>query len=98
MAMIIACAPKKQETAQTKKSFNDFLIAYFNERMQLYPMEATQNGDNRFNDILPNDITESYRTKLRDFYGHYRQELTTFDRASLSTQEQVSYDIFAREM
>jgi uncharacterized protein (DUF885 family) len=97
-AILSACTSQKQEVTETKKTFSNFLSDYYEERLHLYPMEATQAGDNRYNDLFPNDITTSYRAKLKDFYTRYQQELSTFDRTSLTTQEQVSYDIFDREM
>jgi uncharacterized protein (DUF885 family) len=96
--LLAACTSQKQETVETKKTFSDFLGTYYEERLQLYPLEATQAGDNRYNNVLLNDISETHRAKLRDFYSRYQNELTTFDRASLSVQEQVSYDVFDREM
>ena len=41
---------------------------YYDERMQLFPLEATINGDNRFNNLLPADFTDSYREKLTYFF------------------------------
>jgi uncharacterized protein (DUF885 family) len=96
--LLAACTSQKQETTETKKTFNDFLGAYYEERLQLYPLEATQAGDNRYNNVLLNDISETHRAKLRDFYSRYQKELSTFDRPSLTVQEQVSYDVFDREM
>jgi uncharacterized protein (DUF885 family) len=98
LVIISACNSQKQEKKETQKSFSSFLDAYYDERMQLYPLEATQAGDNRYNNILPNDISNTYRAKLKDFYTHYQNQLTNFDRAELAAQEQVSYDIFSREM
>lgn len=99
--VLAACKPSpKQENAvvETKKSFNDFLDAYFEERLQLYPLEATQIGDNRYNDLLPNDISESYVAKQKAFYARYQSALSQYDSATLSTQEQVSFGIFKGEM
>ena len=81
-----------------KKSFNEFLDSYYEERLKYFPLEATQIGDNRYNNLLPNDISESFRSDLRDFYSRYKSELTHYRRDSLTVQEQVSYDIFKREM
>ncbi len=97
--MFTTCT-SKQKTAVTemKRPFNDFLDAYYEERLKLFPLEATQIGDNRYNNLLPNDISENFRNELREFYTRYQSELDTHHRDSLSTQEQVSYDIFKREM
>ena len=81
-----------------KKPFNDFLNAYYEERLKLFPVEATQIGDNRYNNLLPNDISVEFRTDLKNFYLRYQSELNTYLRDSLSDQERVSHDIFKREM
>lgn len=94
-----ACTSEKEKSVtEMKKPFNDFLDAYFEERLRFFPLEATQIGDNRYNNLLPNDISESFRADIKDFYTRYQSELNTYQRDSLSVQEQVSYDIFKREM
>ena len=40
---------------------------YYEYRARLIPLEATQNGDNRYNDILPVDFTDTYLDTLRIF-------------------------------
>ena len=71
---------------------------YFNDRMKYFPLEATQNGDTRYNDLLPVDFTDSYLDTLRQFFGRYRDKILAFDRDKLNANDQISYDIFTREM
>jgi uncharacterized protein (DUF885 family) len=71
---------------------------YYNERMQLFPLEATQNGDNRFNHLLKIDFVDSYRDTLNIFYNKYLAAITQFDKSKLDANDQLSYDIFKREM
>lgn len=71
---------------------------YWEERMRLYPIEATQNGDNRYNDRLHIDISEPFRDTLRLFYGRYLDGIRKFDREALEENDRISYDIFRREM
>src|SRR5262249_47716018 len=71
---------------------------YYDERMKFFPLEATQNGDNRFNDKLPVDFTESYQAQLNDFFNNYLTRLTAFNRDRLSDKDKISYDIFKYEM
>lgn len=94
-----ACtADKETKEAPMKKTFNEFLDTYYEERLKFFPMEATQIGDNRYNNLLPIDIGEGFRNELKDFYIRQLSGLGDFQRDSLSVQEQVSYDIFKREM
>ena len=71
---------------------------YYNERMQLLPLEATTNGDNRFNDLLPIDFTDTYRASLKDFFNRYLTYISKYDRDQLNDNDKISYDIFKREM
>lgn len=94
-----ACTSDKETKETTmKKTFNEFLDAYYEERLKFYPLEATQIGDNRYNNLLPIDISEGFRRDLKDFYTRQLSGLNEYQRDSLSVQEQVSYDIFKREM
>src|SRR3989337_4288464 len=97
--MLAACTSKqKTEVSETERPFNNFLDAYYEERLKLFPVEATQIGDYKYNNLLPNDISVEFRTGLKNFYRRYQSELNTYLRDSLSDQERVSYDIFKREM
>jgi uncharacterized protein (DUF885 family) len=97
--LLTTCTSKQnKEAVAVKKPFNDFLDAYYEERLKLFPMEATQIGDNRYNNLLPNEISEDFRSQLKDLYTRSRSELDRYQRDSLTSQEQVSHDIFKREM
>jgi uncharacterized protein (DUF885 family) len=88
----------KNPTKAADSSLASLFNRYYEERMQLFPLEATQNGDNRFNDLLPADFTDGYREKLADFYTRYRALLSKYNRDNLDENDQISYDIFEREM
>src|SRR5688500_9703699 len=87
--LFAACTSKQnKEVVAVKKPFNDFLDAYYEERLRLFPMEATQIGDNRYNNLLPNDISKDFRSQLKDLYTRSRSELDRYQRDSLTSQEQ----------
>ena len=94
---IISCNTKT-EHAEANKDLATMLDKYYEERLQLFPLEATGNGDNRYNDKLYIDFTTSYREKLKTFYSNYENEISKFDRATLNENDQISYDVFKREM
>jgi len=71
---------------------------YYEDRLELFPLEATANGDSRYNDRLYADFTDSYRTKLKQFYSKYLVYVTRFDRNELNENDKISYDIFTHEM
>ena len=80
------------------KDFGKVLNDYYNDRMKYFPVEATQNGDQRYNDQLPVDFTDSYLDTLRNFYGGYLNKILVFDRDRLNKNDQISYDVLLREL
>lgn len=75
------------------RSIGDLFARYNEDRLKLFPLDATQAGDNRYNDLLPNDITESFRAELRSFYSRYKEQLLQYDRNGLPENDQISYDV-----
>jgi uncharacterized protein (DUF885 family) len=72
--------------------------AYWDEQAKLFPLAATTQGDNRYNDQLPNDQTRAFRQKEQRFFQQYLTALQKFDRARLSAADQVSYDVFRYQL
>lgn len=71
---------------------------YWEEHLKLFPFEATFAGDNRYNDLFPNDQTQSFRDTLKTFYQLYLDSVKSFDRSKLTDENKISYDIFVYEM
>ena len=80
------------------KQFSGMLDQYWQERMQLFPTEATSNGDNRYNDRLTITIAESFRDSLGRFYKKYLDGLTKIDSTTLDKNDLVSFRLFKYEM
>ncbi len=102
----ISCNEPSNENTETKKDssqFNDSTISvlfenYYDERLELFPLEATAIGVNTYNDKLPADFTEGYRDTLKNFFNRYLAEINIYDRESLNASNIISYDIFKREI
>jgi uncharacterized protein (DUF885 family) len=92
--VLLACSHKNPKGKNIDQVFSN----YWEERSKLFPLEATQQGDNRYNDILPNDQTAQFRQGLDDFYTRYLHEVESFDRSKLSDSQKTSYDLFVYEM
>ncbi|MDI9358186.1 MAG: DUF885 domain-containing protein [Phycisphaerales bacterium] len=71
---------------------------YYHERMALFPLEASMNGDNQYDDQLPATFTDSYRLKIDSFYNKYLVYLQHLDRNTLNYTNQISYDVLMYEM
>ncbi|UOQ52654.1 DUF885 domain-containing protein [Hymenobacter cellulosivorans] len=85
---------RPQRPADDDKRLAALFDAYWEKNNQLFPLSATSQGDNRYNDQLPNDQTKAYRDTLRAFYQGYLTKLGGFKRAQLSANDKISYDIF----
>jgi uncharacterized protein (DUF885 family) len=70
---------------------------YFEEYLELDPLTATQIGDNRYNDRLPNYIGPGYRAQAHGMNERYLAAVQEFDPAKLSGEDRISYEIFLRE-
>lgn len=82
-----------------KKSvdFKKLTASYFDEKNALNPLDATLNGQNKYNDQLVFEMTDSYRKKKKSFFEKYLSELQNVDTLNLSDEEKNSYDIIKWE-
>lgn len=86
------------QTVPKNKAFNKLLDDYMEETLILNPLDATQIGDNRFNDLLPNNISAPYLQKLHNFNVKYQKLLKGFKRESLGKFDQISFDIITLQI
>ncbi|MEO6039980.1 MAG: DUF885 domain-containing protein [Saprospiraceae bacterium] len=102
LTTFFACQNNPNPMPKTAQATNlppldSLLHQYQEERLPLYPLEATTAGDPRYNDLLPNTISQAFRAGLRDFYTKYKTRLQAYDPAKLSENERMSYDILLWE-
>ncbi|MDO7849461.1 DUF885 domain-containing protein [Hymenobacter sp. M29] len=91
-------APGTAAPADSAKGLNGLFASFWEQQSRLDPLSATAQGDNRFNDRLPNDQTQAFRDTLRTFYQDYLGRLGKFDRAGLDENDKISYDIFQYDL
>lgn len=89
------CKAKSKEPAEVQTAELPGLFErYYEESLKLFPIDATFIGDERYNDLLPIEFTDSYRSILRDFYTRYLTEAKKYEHAEKSETVQTSYDVF----
>lgn len=96
LLLTLSCATEKTEEVvidMQRISFDSLLNQYYEDRLQLYPLEATYAGDSRYDDQLPNDITMAFRDTLREFYTRYQESLNQLDTTGFSQEERISYQV-----
>jgi len=90
-AGLFACN-QSNKVVKDSPLFGSFLEHYFQEQLKLSPVQATVIGDERYNDLLPNDGSAEVITAWKEFNTRYLDSLKKYDRASLSANDQLSYD------
>jgi uncharacterized protein (DUF885 family) len=89
-----------QTTAATdgNKDLSGLFSSFWEKQSRLDPISATAQGDNRFNNLLPNDQTQAFRDTLSGFYQNYLTRAEKFDRNTLDENDKISYDIFTYDL
>ena len=65
--LFVQCKPNSSKTAAApEKSMKTFIDQFYRDRLVFYPLEATTQGVEGYNDQLPITVSEAYRQQLRD--------------------------------
>jgi uncharacterized protein (DUF885 family) len=90
-----AAAPAK---ALTKSQQLDRLYAdYWQASLKLNPLQATFQGDHRYDDQLPNYLSPAFRQQSHDFTTQWLAKIEAIGADGLSGQDLLSYEIFVRD-
>ncbi len=100
ISSLFGCSSNKTATSTNVNSeeMKNLFDHYWEARMKLFPIEATSNGDNRYNNLLNDDISNEFRKGQLKFYQDYLDSISHYDRNALNNNDRISYDIFKREM
>jgi uncharacterized protein (DUF885 family) len=90
--MAIVPASRAQDAAVTQQ-LHSLFDRYYQDYLRLYPLRATEAGDPRYNDQLPNEGAAPFIRARHDFCKKYETELKAVPYAQLNEADKVSYDI-----
>ena len=93
LILMISC--KKSDIALPKSEANIDSIAskYYEGYLKMYPLEATMQGDSRYNDVLTNNISSEFISKEIAYYNETQKKLQTLDYDALSDEQKTVYDV-----
>lgn len=95
---IAAQAPQTAQAEQNKAArLNALYEQYWEETLKLNPIQATFQGDPRYNDQLPDFLSAEYRQQSHDFTERWLKAVQGVGSAGLSGQDLLSYEIFVRD-
>ena len=92
---IFSCSPTPPNNKASE--FENVLESYYQESLSLYKLKATYQGDTRYNDTLPDYLSEAFTTKAKALYTNYLNQVNTFDDISLTAENLLSKKILIWE-
>ena len=79
------------------EEINQVFENYYQESLRLYPLNATSQGDKRYNDFLPDNLTDKFKNEEKIFYLNLRNRLDEFDNSNLSKDDVLSKKVLLWE-
>jgi uncharacterized protein (DUF885 family) len=91
---IFACKNEPKNSAEAdatgNQAFDSLAENYYQEGLKLNPLSATFQGDRRYNDTLPNFLSEKYQKHLREYHTDYQDQLKDFADDQLSEGQKMT--------
>ena len=87
---------KKSDSPLTKVTpieVDSIAADYYEQYLKLYPLEATSQGDLRYNDQLPINIDKDFISGEISFYNSVQNQLKKLDYKSLDDYDKTVYDV-----
>ena len=94
---VAADTPATASQAAKAARLNALYEQYWEELLKLNPLQATFQGDNRYNDQLPNTLSAQYRQQMHDFNTRWLKSVKQAGSDGLAGQELLSWQIFVRD-
>lgn len=88
-----AAVPNTNRAAQLERLYAD----YWDASMRLNPLQATFQGDPRYNDQLPNILSPAWRRQSHDFTSEWLGKVEKIGSQDLQGQDLLSYELFVRD-
>lgn len=96
VAVLFVMGCKKSDSPLTKVTpveLDSIASNYYEQYLKLYPLEATAQGDLRYNDQLPINIDKDFISGEISFYNSVQNQLKKVDYKSLSDDQKTVYDV-----
>lgn len=80
-------------TASKENNIDSIAAKYYEQYLKYYPLEATSQGDTRYNDQLPINISKEFISEEVAFYASVQKELKQVDYDNLPEDKKTIYDV-----
>jgi uncharacterized protein (DUF885 family) len=88
-----AAAAPASKAVQLERLYDE----YWDASMRLNPLQATFQGDARYNGELPNILSAAWRQQSHDFTTQWLGKVEKIGSSGLQGQDLLSYEIFVRD-
>lgn len=78
---------------ETSTDIDEIAANYYEEYLKLFPLEATMQGDDRYNDQLPINIDKDFIKSEISFYNKVQGQLLNVKYDKLTDDKKVVYDV-----
>ena len=92
-----ATLPAPPPAADKAATLNSLYGLYWEEVLRMNPVQATFQGDNRYNDRMPDFYSKSFREASRAFTQRWLDRVEAIGPEGLQGQDLISYEIFIGE-
>lgn len=86
---------KQKNTSEHRNNDSQFAVMseqYYQDGLKLFPLNATYIGDERYNNLLPNDGSQTFIQEYKNFNKRYSDSLARYNREELNEDNQLSFD------
>lgn len=97
VATVLAQPATAADATGSSQALNRLFEDYFQQSLQLNPLQATFIGDHRYDDKLSNDISPQALRRKLEIERKYLDQALKYDPKTLSPQDLLSWKIFVRE-
>ncbi|MEO6251141.1 MAG: DUF885 family protein, partial [Luteimonas sp.] len=92
--MSVLAAP--QVASSKAQQLDQLYKQYWEENLKLNPVQATFQGDARYNDQMPDFYSAAFRAQTHDFTSRWLDRVQKIGPEGLTGQDLLSYEIFVR--
>ncbi|MEK9531209.1 MAG: DUF885 family protein, partial [Flavobacteriaceae bacterium] len=90
--LAIGCTQKS-----ASDQLNELMNTYHEENLKRYPISATSQGDARYNDYLPNFLSDEFIMDQKAFYTQTLDALNAIDKEQLDEADKLSVEVLRWE-
>lgn len=90
MILLLSCSKNKDQQQSEYPEIAEVFEAYNQDFLKLNPIQATQAGDSRYNDTLPNRLADDFLQQEKLFYSNYKNKLNDYPDSELKEEDRMT--------